>query len=347
MRRRRTVGGVQHDTEIYGVPCIEPEKHKDSTKTQEWGDECWLCSVQWYDALPWVRSSLDALRYEDDEALLELLQVPEDARKKKRLTVAYRNCWGNLDADHQNYTCELFGIEMGESENPDSYPYWRLTQKATPNMIIPILRDRICYEPKIKECPIYLEVVYSGFKREITMHGLDSVEDLIASDLKYLLRARNWLCDKDDKDDPVLWGTVRKQRGGDQRAKWKKDLWSDDFLKKYASYVKKLANDWEWIKSTYQSYIPDSTAWLDDIFTMPMFKSMLQVYPKLTRDLLLRIADESLSARDREPIGLACMHAAYEMNIAETYKENSEPVPPSKTLREQYEKGMRLITESK
>jgi hypothetical protein len=133
-----------------------------------------------------------------------------------------------------------------------------------------------------------------------------------------------------------------ERRGGDRRPKWKKDLWSDDTLRRYALLVKKLATDWEWIKSTYEPYSPDSSTWLEELFTMPMFKSMLEVYPKLTRNLLSRITDDALSSRDREPIGLACVHAAHELGITEIYTENGETLPPVKTLREYYEKGLKL-----
>lgn len=358
MRRRRTVGGVQHDTEIYGVPCLEPKKHKDSTKTQEWGDECWLCSVQWYEALPWVRSALDALYYEDDEALMTLLQVTEDARKKRRLTVVYRNCWGSLDANHQGYICELFGIETGESKNPDSYPYSRLTQKASPNLIIPIFRERICYEPQIRECPIYLEIVSSGYHREIQMHGLDSVEDISLSNLEYLFRVRDWLLDKehqvneDDKneqdDDTEQWEAVRKGRGGDQSPEWLKELWSNDNLKKYASMVKDLAPKWLWVKSNgYDShFFSTPQEWVIELRQRSEFAGLFGSYRRLTDDLLLRITDIGLSEADRQPIPLACLHAAHEFEIIDKYKTNQDRLPPVGTLRKKYLKGAALLSSS-
>lgn len=140
----------------------------------------------------------------------------------------------------------------------------------------------------------------------------------------------------------LLEAVLGEKRGGDRRPKWKRDLWSEDVLKRYASLVKKLATDWEWIKGTYEPYRPDSSTWLEEIATMPVFNAMLQAYPRLTRDLLLRIADDNLNSRDREPIGLACVHAAYELGITETYGENDEALPLAKTLREYYEKGLRL-----
>lgn len=42
MKRRRICGGVPHFTEVYGVPCKEPDKHEHLTQTQEWGVECWF-----------------------------------------------------------------------------------------------------------------------------------------------------------------------------------------------------------------------------------------------------------------------------------------------------------------
>lgn len=141
----------------------------------------------------------------------------------------------------------------------------------------------------------------------------------------------------------LLDAELGERRGGDRRPKWKRDLWSEDMLKRYALLVKKLATDWEWIKGTYEPYTPDSSKWLEEIFTMPMFNAMLQAYPKLTRELLLRIADNDLNPRDREPIGLACVHAAHELSIEVIYGENNESLPPAKTLREYYEKGLKLL----
>lgn len=214
MSIRHIFGKNPHDIETYNIPCQDPEKHQEYTYQEEWDAVCWYCHSKWYESLPWVRSSLETLRYDDDKALMSLLRVADDIQKKKRLTVVYRNCWEHLDADHQNYISELFGIEIGESKDPDSYPYWRLTKKASPNLIIPIIRHRICYEPQMKEYPIYLEIVYTGFHREINMHGFDSVEDLSMSDLKYLLRALDWLHDKDGKDNTELWGTAKNKHGG-------------------------------------------------------------------------------------------------------------------------------------
>lgn len=210
---QRGIGGrAPHDREIYGVPCKNPEKHKDTTHTEDGVDECWYCVAQWYEALPWVRSSLDALRFDDDKALTALLRLPEDTQKKRRLTVVYKNCWEHLE-DRQGYIAEVFCIEMGESKDPDSYPYWRVAQAARPNMMLPILRERICYEPQIKDCPIYLEVATSGFNRDLTMHGLDSIEDLSLSSLEPLLRVRDWLMDKDNNNELDLLRTARYQRG--------------------------------------------------------------------------------------------------------------------------------------
>lgn len=160
----------------------------------------------------------------------------------------------------------------------------------------------------------------------------DNPEKMVADAIRFAPAFR--LCN-------LVEASLNERRGGDRRPKWKRECWSNDTLNRYATLVKKLATDWEWIKSTYEPYSPDSATWLDEIFTMPVFNSMLQVYPKLTRDLLMRIADDTLSARDREPIALACVHAAYELGIAEIYKQNGDSLPQAQTLREYYEKGLK------
>jgi hypothetical protein len=131
-----------------------------------------------------------------------------------------------------------------------------------------------------------------------------------------------------------------RKRSGDTRPEEIKKLWSnEDNLRTFATLVKQLAVHWEWIKSTYEPYSPDSTTWLQELPTMPMFKTMCNSYPKLTSELLSRAADNNLSSRDREPVALACVHAFHELGFADIYAGNGQPEPTAETLRSYYEKG--------
>jgi hypothetical protein len=134
-----------------------------------------------------------------------------------------------------------------------------------------------------------------------------------------------------------------KKRGGDTRPEEIKRLWSnEDNLKIFAALVKNLAVDWEWIKSTYEPYSPDSSTWLQEMPTMRMFETMCSSYPKLTSELLSRVANNTLSPRDREPVALACVHAFHESGFADIYARNKQPEPTAETLRGYYEKGVAL-----
>ncbi|MEK6324711.1 MAG: hypothetical protein AABN33_23970 [Acidobacteriota bacterium] len=149
------------------------------------------------------------MRYDDDDGVLALLKVHNDVRKKNRRTVVYRDCWKEGDAGFEGYVCEFFGIEIGESKDADSYPYWRLTVKDKPSLIVPILRQRICYEPQITECPIYLEIIFQGFDYEIRFCGLDRDLDIKDQDLTPLLRARAFLFNQES-----LARYMTRRRGG-------------------------------------------------------------------------------------------------------------------------------------
>ena|SRR5215208_5794012 len=134
MLRRREFGGVAHDIEVYSVPCKNPEKHKETTKVVQWGEECWMCITCWHDKLPWIRSALDERHYADDESLLTYLRLSKEDKSKPRFSVTYNNVWNVTGKD--GYVSELFGIEMGESEKIESYPYYRLSRKAKPIAVL-------------------------------------------------------------------------------------------------------------------------------------------------------------------------------------------------------------------
>lgn len=212
--RHAQFGRVTHITEVFGdLPCKKPEQHQDY-KTRD--GECWLCNVNWRESLPWVRPALKQMRYDDDDAVLALLKVDDDLRKMNRRTVVYKDCWKQNGAGFEDYVCEFFGIEIGESKDPESYPYWHLTVKDKPNLIIPILRQRICYEPQMTKCPIYLEIVFQQSDYEIRFCGLDRDLEIKDKDLTPLLRARAFLFNQES-----LARYMTKKRGGPHNVKAK------------------------------------------------------------------------------------------------------------------------------
>jgi hypothetical protein len=138
--------------------------------------------------------------------------------------------------------------------------------------------------------------------------------------------------------------TRRQGRGGDRRAKWKKELWSKDNLKRYVRLVRELAPKWTWIKSNdYDPQFSTPQEWVDDLRSRTEFSALFADCKKLTDDLLLRVTDTSLSSTEREPVALACVHAAHELRIIEIYAENGELPPSTRTLRGYYENGVELI----
>jgi hypothetical protein len=212
--RHANYGEVIHITEVFGdLPCKDPERHKDY---QTRDGECWYCAGKWRESLPWVRNGLKQMRYDDDGGVLALLKVPDDVRKKDRRTVVYKDCWKQDGVGFEDYVCEFFGIEIGDSKDPESYPFWHLTIEDKPNLIIPILRQRVCYEPQITECPIYLEIVFQKFDYEIRFCGLDRDLDITDQDLTPLLRARAFLFNQES-----LARYVTRRRGGPHNVKVK------------------------------------------------------------------------------------------------------------------------------
>lgn len=187
-------------TESYGIDCEnrEDEYHKNLTKPTEAGDECVICHGALLDKLPWKRPFGEASAYDDDDALLKLLRVPDDMYTKNRRTVVYAKC--GPDKSNADYICEDFGIDIGEVEGIDSYPYWRISKKEKPNFLITLFRQRFCYtkhikpdNPQIAPCRIYLEVIRNGFRRDINLRGLDTVSNLTPEDIRPLMRLRAWL----------------------------------------------------------------------------------------------------------------------------------------------------------
>jgi hypothetical protein len=73
----------------------------------------------------------------DDGALLTLLRIRDELRESPRWVVTFNNCW---EDDNPDYVIEWFGIEVGETEDIESYPYYRLKAAARDNqkMLIPL-----------------------------------------------------------------------------------------------------------------------------------------------------------------------------------------------------------------
>jgi hypothetical protein len=180
---------ASHSYEILAeIPCALPERHK-KWHRESWG--CLVCKDKWYRSLPWV-----SVGAKEDEALFSTLETSEadreDMRRKPRFSSEIKDYWIEHGEEWKGYTFEFYGIEIGESNNPDDYHFWRIKREAYPNLIIYQARMRICYEPQIKTLPIYLEIQYRGYnKQRISIEGLDARSEISMYDLRYLLKARD------------------------------------------------------------------------------------------------------------------------------------------------------------
>ena len=133
------------------------------------------------------------------------------------------------------------------------------------------------------------------------------------------------------------------RRGGDRNPKEIQELWNDSNCARFAQLVKELAPKWSWVKSCYDPQFSSLEVWISEVRDRTEFSAFFGRYKKLTNNLLLRVTSESLSEDDRAPIGLACMHAAHELGIADIYQKHGKPEPASSTLRSYYLRGMKLL----
>lgn len=169
-------------------PCKNPDRHviKDNKR------RCITCAQSWLKSLPWDSHSFHNRHRSNsiDDALLVQLGLKESLIKR---TATVRDYISHYGESWRGYTCEYFGVEIGMSEDPDSYPYSRLVIEGVDrNFIILLLRERICYEPKNAECPVFLEILFQGFDYEVSIKGLSPRLEIGFTDLNPILRVREF-----------------------------------------------------------------------------------------------------------------------------------------------------------
>ncbi|HYP25536.1 MAG TPA: hypothetical protein VE262_02365 [Blastocatellia bacterium] len=198
---------VRHTIELIAdIPCDRPEAHKSYHKEKS---GCLVCKDFWYRSLPWVRS-FSSRHLDDDSGLLRFLNLPKDIRNENaRYSRVIKDFWIEYGKEWEGYTCEHFGVELGEVDDPDSSPYLRIPIEDKPNLFIRLFRIRVCYEPQKVDCPLFLEVKLTGVRDyEISIKGLDADLDISTADVKYLMRAREFLLNIDPEP---LWGLQTKE----------------------------------------------------------------------------------------------------------------------------------------
>jgi hypothetical protein len=151
--------------------------------------------------------------------------------------------------------------------------------------------------------------------------------------------------------------------GGDHRAQRIKLFWSDrENIKGFANLVNNLLPTWRFIKGNVDWKVTppmeSRELWLEEMLNRGEVKLCKSKYPRLTKDLLYRAIDYQSKRVDREPIALACYHAAFEftiddndgepLSIIEMYRkfnaEGKQPAPT--TLVTYYRRGLSLLESS-
>lgn len=135
---------------------------------------------------------------------------------------------------------------------------------------------------------------------------------------------------------------LEETRGGDRNPREIHDLWSDENCIRFAEMVKELLPKWSWAKTNdYDEEFSTPAEWVSEVRQRNGFSALFGDCLALTDDLLLRITDNKLDKADKEPLALACVHAAAELGIAEIYQECGRGLAAS-TLRNYYRKGLEL-----
>jgi hypothetical protein len=176
---------------IFGVPCKDPERDKEYMRRNEvtGQNECLICDMDFEGTLPWKHGRIgrtDETHYDATQMLL--MKVRQELREKVRHVVTYYDCW---EEDYPGYVIEWFGIEEGEFEDLNSYPYHRLVIGENPRLLVPILRERICYIPSMRDIPVYMEILNYGFDYDMKLCGLDPRVDMTLLDLRPMIKARD------------------------------------------------------------------------------------------------------------------------------------------------------------
>lgn len=130
-------------------------------------------------------------------------------------------------------------------------------------------------------------------------------------------------------------------KGGDQRPESVRTVW-DKYLVRFSVKVDELLPLWKHIKEFCE---PSDINW-NESFRNHSCEDVCDSYSKtpeaLPDELLLRANDKKLTKRDREPLALACLHAAHLLGITRAYIALGKRPPKIETLRRRYHESKRL-----
>jgi len=159
---------------------IECNKESHRVLYHEPSGACLTCAYEWLSSLPFYRF------YEhEDDSLRVKFGIAENVEWYKKII----KDWDSEEL--RGYTVEFFGPNRGEIEDPDGYPYLRILDEQNPKLLIQLLRTRVCYEPQQRDTPIFLELLYEGFRVTSAIKGMNSNIEIGTQELEPLLRVRN------------------------------------------------------------------------------------------------------------------------------------------------------------
>ncbi|PWT73023.1 MAG: hypothetical protein C5B59_14375 [Bacteroidetes bacterium] len=118
------------------------------------------------------------------------------------------------------------------------------------------------------------------------------------------------------------------------KSQWK----SEDNLRRFAEKVGARRLLFQCMKNMYEQCCFDA-GWVEDLKQDELFKILSRNVPKHSITWAVRhIGDENLSAREKEPVSMACEMARQELDLPE------QDVP---TLRNYYQRGIKLLREKR
>ncbi|MEK6409254.1 MAG: hypothetical protein AABN34_20200 [Acidobacteriota bacterium] len=163
-----------------GVECRQGGSHKNYHRPEG----CSVCGYAWVASLPFYRP------YQREDELLKVEHgISDEVEWYKKIV---RDPWGSEGKEWSGYIVEYFGPKLKEMDTPDDYLFWRIEDEQKPNVIIPLLRTRVCYDPQKKNIPIFLEFRYRGLVTS-AIRGMDSDLEIDARQLGDLLHVRSRL----------------------------------------------------------------------------------------------------------------------------------------------------------
>lgn len=150
------------------------------------------------------------------------------------------------------------------------------------------------------------------------------------------------------------------KRGGDKRPQEIQRLWSDDeTLKGFARLVEELLPSWKWIKANVDSSASMSSdrqqEWTSEMWKRDEIKPFAAKHPRFTKEILGRAVDNTINKTHREPVPLACYHAALEfevkingetLTIMNAHLKYEDDKPSPSTLVSRYRIGFALLNQS-